>query len=93
MVGVERFEGCGLLLEGVEIQKETTAPDMPNAQKNEIDTLRQQLADADKKRRELLRVMFLNYTGDNSVILETLFSEATPETLNCIEAMLAKGGA
>ena len=61
---------------------------MPNAQNNETDTLRQQLADADKKRRKLLFALYLKHGGDTGAILEILFADAPAATLDRVEAML-----
>jgi hypothetical protein len=65
----------------------------PASKTSEIDSLRQQLTAADRKRRELLVALFLKHGGDTGPIIDLLFAEASPDTLNRIESMLAEGGA
>ncbi len=61
---------------------------MSNAQNDEADALRQQLADADKKRRDLLLMLYLKHGGDTQPILEMLFAGASRLTLEKIEVLL-----
>lgn len=70
-----------------------TPPATPAAKASEIDTLRQQLTEADRKRRELLVALFLKHGGDTGPMIDVLFAEASPATLNRIESMLSEGGA
>ncbi|MCU0792330.1 MAG: hypothetical protein MUE42_05660 [Opitutaceae bacterium] len=69
-----------------------TPESTPAEKSKKIDALRQQLTDADRKRREILTALFLQHTGELDALVETLISAASPETLNCVETMLAKGG-
>jgi len=65
----------------------------PAAKASEIDSLRQQLTAADRKRRELLVALFLKHGGDTGPIIELLFADVPAATLARIETMLAEGGA
>gem|GEM_PF-5292969 len=63
---------------------------MPHAQNSDsLDSLRQQLTEADHKRRELLVALFLQYPGDARPIIETLFHEAGRQTLDKVEVLLS----
>jgi hypothetical protein len=64
----------------------------PAAKASQIDALRQQLTDADRKRRTLLVALFLQHPGDTTPLVEALISAASLDTLNRIESMLSKGG-
>lgn len=61
---------------------------MTATQNDEADSLRQQLAEADKKRRELLFMLYLKHGGDSGPILEMLFAEASRLTLEKVEVLL-----
>jgi hypothetical protein len=65
-----------------------TPPATPAAKASEIDSLRQQLTEADRKRRALVFELFLKHGGDSRVILETLFADASRLTLDKIEVLL-----
>ncbi len=70
-----------------------TPPATPATKTPGIAELRQQLTQADANRRKVLVALFLQHTEDIGPLVETLISAASPETLNRIETMLAKGGA
>lgn len=65
---------------------------MSDTQNQQADTLRQKLLEADTRCRNLLLELYLKHGGDTRPILEMLFQEARPETVNRIEAMLSEGG-
>lgn len=100
MVDPSRFECYEGQQDASDKQKLNQQQTMPSAPQNaptektpEIDVLRLQLAQADSKRRELLFALYLKHGGDTGPILEMLFQEARPETLERVERMLSEGGA
>ncbi len=90
MVGLVRFEATESPKQIAERQLPTQAPTMPHAQKSEsAASLRQQLTEADHKRRALLVALFLQHPGDSRQIIETLFHEADRLTLDKVELLLS----
>lgn len=99
MVDPSRFECSQGQLDASDEQKHNPPQNMPSTPQNtpaadtsEIDSLRLQLAQADRKRRELLFSLFLKHGDDTGPILEMLFAEARPETLERVERMLGEEG-
>lgn len=90
MVGLVRFEATEPPKQIAERQLHKESNTMPHTQKlDSVTSLRQQLTEADSKRRELLVALFLSYAGDTGPIIRTLFAEAGRRTLEKVEVLLS----
>ena len=93
MVGVARFELSEADLEGVERETLKKSITMPHTQNSNsapsVDSLRKQLTEADRKRRQLLAELFCQYPHDTAPIIKTLIFEASASTLQKVEVMLS----
>lgn len=66
----------------------STPQSTPAGKSDEINALRLQLTDADRRRRELLERLFLSYPGEIQPMIKILFSDAASATLEKIERIL-----
>jgi len=97
MVGLVRFEPTNKpaqVTTAKAFKKDKTMPHVSNsANKNELTpeavaVLRRELDESDKRRREVLASLLLNYQGEIGHLVRLLTRDARPETLHTLERML-----